>query len=262
MICHCLKTNESNDRPRTVKKLGRRKNGREGGDDADHSRPRLRGRFLARSSYLRAVAGAVAAIVLIAVSLNWSLQHGSARGTAALAEAGQAARQDTAGAASKDTESAGRNLLELTVGLDGFRMPCRECHAHLGPPPKDPTVRGGGPHQHVVLEHGENNRCFNCHHPSPDRYGSFVRHDGSVILLDSVEQLCGKCHGPHYRAWKRGAHGQRTGYWDVDKGRQTTARCNLCHDPHQPYLKPIPTLPGPRSRRGETLPDHDCRKES
>jgi len=198
----------------------------------------------------------LAVTVLGTVSLNWVLRDGS---TPAEPVAETAAVQAPASTAPRDAEIALNDLPKLAAGQDGF---CTGCHKLLGSPTEDPIARGRGPHEHVVLEHGENNRCFNCHHSSSDRYGSFIRHDGSVILLDSVEQLCGKCHGPHYRAWKRGAHGQRSGYWNVKQGRQTTARCNLCHDPHQPYLKPIPTLPGPRSRRGEPLPDHPCRKES
>jgi len=197
----------------------------------------------------------LAVTALGAVSLNWAAQSGSTPGEPAPQKA---ARQAPGNTAPQDAQTGLRKVLESAAGQIGF---CMGCHKILGSPNKDPVAQGSGPHEHVVLEHGENNRCFNCHHPSSDNYGSFVRHDGSVILIDSVEQLCGKCHGPHYRAWKRGAHGQRTGYWDVEKGRQTTARCNLCHDPHQPYLKPIPTLPGPRSRRGEPLPDHPCRKE-
>ncbi len=204
----------------------------------------------------------LAVMALGAVSLNRALQDGSAPDAVAPATAGKTTPQDLEATTAKpDRDGAGRKLLELTVGLDGFRMPCVDCHRHLGSPTEDPTQRGTGPHEHVVLEHGENNRCFNCHHPSSDRYGSFVSHDGSVISVKTVEQLCGKCHGPHYRAWKQGAHGQRTGYWNLDQGPREAAHCNSCHDPHQPYFKPPPTLPGPRSRGGEPLPDHPCRKE-
>ena len=202
----------------------------------------------------------LAVTVLGTVSLSWVLRDGSTPGRPAAETVDQtAAQRDPASTAPRDAQTGFRELLELAAAQDGL---CAGCHKLLGSPTEDPVDRGRWPHEQVVLEHGENNRCFNCHHPSPDRYGSFVRHDGSVILLESVEQLCGKCHGPHYRAWKRGAHGHQSGYWDVKQGPQTTARCNLCHDPHQPYLKPIPTLPGPRSRRGETLPDHPCRKGS
>ena len=194
-----------------------------------------------------------------AVSLNWAVQYGSAPGAPAPATAGGTVRQDTGSSVLNHPGTAGRKLLELTVGLDGFRMPCMDCHKGLGSPPDDPVARVRGPHKHVVLDHGENNRCFNCHHPSSDQYGSFVTHDGSVISVETVEQLCGKCHGPHYRAWKQGAHGQRAGYWNLDLGPQTSAHCNSCHDPHQPYFKPPPTLPGPRSLRGDPLPDHPCR---
>ena len=202
-------------------------------------------------------------IVLSAASLIWAVQGSSAPSAKdQQLEAGTAPRY-TSGTDLEDTDRAkggGRKILELTKGLGGFRMPCKECHKGLGPAPMDP-VRGAGPHEGIVLKHGHNNRCFNCHHPDSDKYGSFVDHDGSVIPFEHVELLCAKCHGPHYRAWKQGSHGQRTGHWDPKLGTQTTARCNACHDPHYPYFKTISTLPGPRSLQGEHPPDHPCRKE-
>ncbi len=201
-------------------------------------------------------------MVLGAVGLNLTLQDGSSLDVAAPTTADGTTPHDPEEATSEPVgDDTGRKLLELTVGLDGFRVPCIDCHSRLGSPTKDPIQHGEGPHKHVVLEHGENNRCFNCHHPDSDKYGSFVRHDGSAIPVETVEQLCGKCHGPHYRAWKRGSHGQRTGYWDLEQGPQKMAHCNSCHDPHRPYFKPPPTLPGPRSRWGELMKDHPCRKE-
>lgn len=202
----------------------------------------------------------LAIITLGVAGLGWTVQQTPVSGpTALVADANTP--QDMGTTTSQDTAGSGRRLLELTRGLDGFRMPCADCHRHLGSPTKDPTQRGQGPHKHVALNHGENIRCFNCHHPNSDKYGSFAAHDGSVISVETVEQLCGKCHGPHYRAWKHGAHGQRSGHWNPDLGPQVTAHCNECHDPHQPYFKSISTLPGPRSLRGSHPPDHPCRKE-
>ena len=195
-----------------------------------------------------------------AVSLSLAVQRGPTPGSAVPATAGGTVRQETGNATSKNTENSGRKVLELTIGLGGFRMPCVDCHKNLGSPSEDPIERGRGPHAHVVLKHGENNRCFNCHHSDIDEYGSFIKHDGSVIPVETVEQLCGKCHGPHYRAWKQGSHGQRTGHWDLSLGPREAAHCNSCHDPHQPYFKPISTMPGPRSLRGKFQPDHPCRK--
>jgi hypothetical protein len=206
----------------------------------------------------------VAVMGLSAASLTWVVQDVSApaASTPATTDTGGTAPQDSPPAASEDTKGAGRELLELTEGLGGFRMPCLDCHRHLGSPTEDPVVRGHGPHQQVVLEHGANNRCFNCHHPDSDKYGSFVAHNGSVIPVETVEELCGKCHGPHYRAWKQGAHGQRSGHWNPDLGAQETAHCNSCHDPHRPFFKPPETLPGPRTPQGDFLPDHPCRKRN
>jgi len=205
-------------------------------------------------------------ITLSVAGLGWAVQQTHVPGATASAvdAAPSQSGEDTTSPDSSNLDSGnfGRRVLELTRGLGGFRMPCVECHRHLGPAPKDPSLQGPGPHKYVVLNHGENNRCFNCHHPSPDQYGSFTAHDGSVIPVATVEELCGKCHGPHYRAWKRGAHGQRSGHWDPALGWQSTAHCNECHDPHQPYFKSPPTLSGPRTLRGELSSDQSRRTES
>ena len=203
-------------------------------------------------------------VLSAAASLTWAVQDSSspAAATQATADTAGTARRERAEAAPKDAKHVGRELLELTEGLHGFRMPCLDCHRHLGSPTEDPVIRGHGPHNQVVLDHGANNRCFNCHHPETDKYGSFVANNGSVIPVETVEKLCGKCHGAHYRAWKQGAHGQRSGYWNPDLGPRKTAHCNSCHDPHRPYFKAPPTLPGPRTLQGEFLPDHPCWKRN
>ena len=203
---------------------------------------------------IRIICG-LAVTVLGTVGLNWVLQDDAIPGEPVAQPVAETAAQP-ASTASEDVENGFRELLQQAAAQDGF---CTGCHKLLGSPAEDPIGRGRGPHKHVVLKHGENVRCFNCHHSSGDKYGSFAAHDGSVIPVETVEQLCGKCHGPHYRAWKRGSHGQRSGYWDPTLGPQSMAHCNDCHDPHQPYFKPPPTLSGPRTLHGELLPDHKCR---
>ncbi len=76
----------------------------------------------------------------------------------------------TSGINLEDTEQAkgdGRKLLELTKGLDGFRMPCKDCHKGLGPAPKDPMrgvlVQGiltTGMTENKIPHNGGQNRDF------------------------------------------------------------------------------------------------------
>lgn len=60
--------------------------------------------------------------------------------------------------------------------------------------------------------------------------------------------LCGQCHGPQLRDYRRAAHGGATGYWDLSRGPRTRNLCITCHDPHTPaYVGGLPVLP-PRDR--------------
>lgn len=125
---------------------------------------------------------------------------------------------------------------------------CLECHDDMERPTKDPV---GQLKEHKrVLHHGRNNRCFNCHHDDPKKRGQFVAYDGSPVPYQDVVLLCAKCHGPHYRDWSAGAHGRRNGYWDAKLGPQVAEKCIACHDPHWPYFKRLPSLPGPQTPGG------------
>ncbi len=128
---------------------------------------------------------------------------------------------------------------------------CSECHNDLenDPDKKDPVGKGKF-HKQVVLAHGGNNRCFNCHHPDNKQRDDFVAYDGSVIPAKDVELLCAKCHGPHYRDWKAGSHGRRDGYWDTRRGERHTLACTSCHHSHSPAFKPIASAPGPHTLHG------------
>lgn len=128
----------------------------------------------------------------------------------------------------------------------GFQYKCNSCHQHFGLSEK----RGQrvAEHTDLVLQHGQNKRCLNCHNAQDME--TFVDHDGSAIAWSESLQLCRKCHGPKYNDWVAGVHGRPNGYWDTGRGASFKAVCTACHDPHAPAFKPLAPAPGPRERRG------------
>lgn len=135
-------------------------------------------------------------------------------------------------------------LLEVPrIRRGRFTYRCVECHRHFqtSDPFRNRTV---GEHLDVVLRHGDNDRCRNCHH-SEDRE-ALVDHDGSEIAFADVERLCGKCHGPVLRDWRAGVHGRRNGSWNLLDPRMRALKCTACHDPHRPAFQPMPPAPAPR----------------
>jgi hypothetical protein len=141
--------------------------------------------------------------------------------------------------------------------IAGYEMRCSDCHS-LFETKEDPT-RTLGQHQHVVLDHGLNNRCLNCHDPV-DRNRLSLRGGGSVSFAE-VDRLCAQCHGPTWRDWQLGMHGMSLGHWDASFGERRKLRCSECHDPHapafapmSPYPPPTPhTLDHPRRDHGEAV---------
>ncbi len=130
-----------------------------------------------------------------------------------------------------------------TIG--GFEHACNECHRLFSSPPieKRTLVQ----HTHITLQHGMNNRCFNCHDKTNRE--RLVLHDGTLLPFDDVPRLCSQCHGTVFRDWQRGTHGKTMGSWDASSGRQHRLSCNDCHNPHSPAYKPIAPLPGPSTLR-------------
>jgi hypothetical protein len=126
-----------------------------------------------------------------------------------------------------------------------FRQTCRECH-DIFPSPADPQA-SLFQHRHVVLDHGLNDRCYNCHRR--ENRDQLVLHDGRGIAFDQVALLCAQCHGPAWRDWQNGTHGRTSGFWDRTRGEPERLGCTQCHDPHAPAFPPYVPLPGPSTLR-------------
>lgn len=131
----------------------------------------------------------------------------------------------------------------IKIGVYGHE--CQECHQLFVSPAE--TTRPLQQHQEVVLNHGMNDRCFNCH-DREDRNRLALNGD-RTIGYDEVEMLCSKCHGPTYQDWQKGIHGRIDGYWNAEKGTAIHRKCTECHDPHSPAFGQWALMAGPHSLR-------------
>ena len=129
--------------------------------------------------------------------------------------------------------------------INSYQRNCMDCHM-LFPSPSG-TQQLLRQHEDIVLDHGLNDRCLNCH-DNADR-DRLVLHDGATIGYGQVELLCAQCHGPTYRQWQRGGHGRTTGYWDAQLGPRRRLGCAECHEPHAPAFDAFVPLPGPNTLR-------------
>lgn len=158
-----------------------------------------------------------------------------------------------------------KSPVRKTKGLDlvkeQWTYDCMSCHRLLEA--KWHYDRKLVEHESIVLNHGNNRFCLNCHHAK--NRNAFVDYDGAEIAEEDVVSLCAKCHGPTYQDWKAGAHGRTNGFWDKSKGPQTKLRCIQCHDPHTPKFPKMdafaaPTYPkraaGAHDKHESTGEDH------
>lgn len=134
---------------------------------------------------------------------------------------------------------------EPKLMLSGFTYRCSDCHSLFESPPE--TTRQLTQHREIVLKHGLNTRCFNCHHR--DNRNAFVDDAGGEIPYDQPQMLCARCHGTVFRDWENGVHGRTNGYWDKARGEAKRLRCIQCHDPHEPPFPPMRPAPAPNTLR-------------
>jgi len=129
--------------------------------------------------------------------------------------------------------------------VGGQQRPCSECHRLFAPANEQP--RAMVQHKDVVMHHGMNTRCLNCH-DGADR-DKLVLHNGELVSFLEAPRLCSQCHGTVYRDWQKGMHGKTMGSWDASSGHLERLRCVECHDPHSPAYTPMEPLPGPNTMR-------------
>jgi len=113
---------------------------------------------------------------------------------------------------------------------------CFLCHAYWVGIPEPDVVRPKFAHSTIQLNHGANDRCFNCH-LIQDR-NKYAANDGSGIMHVNVEKMCARCHGLIYKDWQSGTHGVRRGQWSPQTAfERTNYKCTECHDPHSPVFQ-------------------------
>lgn len=132
------------------------------------------------------------------------------------------------------------------VRIGGFEQRCSDCHGIFDSAIQDPPL-ALTQHAHIRLQHGMNDRCYNCH--GRDDRNKLLLHGGVEVGYDDVELLCAQCHGTTYRDWQVGMHGRTEGSWDPTSGKQRRLGCTECHDPHAPAFAPIVPMPPPNALR-------------
>lgn len=96
-------------------------------------------------------------------------------------------------------------------------------------------------HRGIQVVHGTL-RCASCHAPQ-DRTQLRLA-DGRSIPIRDVIELCGQCHGPKLRDFRKGSHGGGRGYWDRSQGPWVRNNCVACHAAHAPaYPLVMPAAP-------------------
>ncbi len=111
-------------------------------------------------------------------------------------------------------------------------------------------------HRGLSFSHGTMS-CKNCHEPGAPLKLHLAT--GEVVPLEEAMQLCSQCHGPKRVAYDHGAHGGKTGYWDLSRGAQKKNHCVDCHDPHTPQIARV--IPARRPvDRGATPSNQDSKR--
>ncbi len=131
------------------------------------------------------------------------------------------------------------------IKLAGFTYQCTDCHRLFESAPDTP--RRLTQHRDIVLEHGINTRCLNCH--QHENRNALVDDAGGEIPYDQPQVLCARCHGTVFRDWQKGVHGRTNGFWDLRKGEAERLRCIQCHDPHRPPFGSLAPAPPPNTLR-------------
>jgi len=142
---------------------------------------------------------------------------------------------------------AGRKMMldPPTTRIGTLDQTCQACHGIFASSQDEAADRQQ--HGEIVLEHGMNNRCDNCH--SRENRDMLILYGGREVGFSEVELLCAKCHGLTYRDWQRGVHGKTRGSWNPASPEYRLMRCTECHDAHRPAFQHIEPLPAPTTLR-------------
>ena len=133
-----------------------------------------------------------------------------------------------------------------TTMIAGSPKICMDCHQFIKPT-QERGPRAMTQHVQIIVDHGLNDRCLNCH--DLDNRNMLVTLDGSAVSYNEVEMLCASCHGTTYRDWDNGMHGKIFGSWMKHDEKRGKLTCTQCHDPHQPAFGQMQALPGPHTLR-------------
>jgi hypothetical protein len=135
----------------------------------------------------------------------------------------------------------------IKSGEDASGLDCYACHDKGKTPKINHDERGNivlsKEHSDLVMSHGRNETCFNCH--DPQKLDVLRGRDGKQYTWEESSQLCGTCHGTTYNDWELGLHGRVSGHWDRSRGSRIREECASCHHPHSPEFPALPAAPGP-----------------
>ena len=139
-------------------------------------------------------------------------------------------------------------------------LECKVCHMYKSPPDFKQNIPANTGHtffmtseqldctschnvtlfKHNIL--GEKaGACLSCHGDIHELRLQLV--NGTTYSLKEPVALCGECHNERLNAWEQGTHGSVTDRY---------ASCTACHQPHNPIVAGIPTVPAVPDR--EFLP--------
>ncbi|MGC9327927.1 MAG: hypothetical protein ACP5I1_09860, partial [Candidatus Hinthialibacter sp.] len=83
------------------------------------------------------------------------------------------------------------DLKPLRLRRTGFEYKCSECHRTFDASRQQRKLVSE--HEDLVLDHGRNDYCLNCHHKT--NRDVYTDYDGSEIPVEQPARLCAKCHG-------------------------------------------------------------------
>ena len=154
--------------------------------------------------------------------------------------------------------------------LEIFYYPCNDCHA---PEFADKFPRKlEDEHEDIKFQHGGGRFwCYDACH-NIDNMNTLVSLRGKEVPYDKAYEVCGQCHFDKQMDWAMGGHGKRAGAWRKpheipatheelkvtdresiahwDSETVTLLNCPVCHNPHDPAIKPFEPSPAPQVRAG------------